>query len=87
MNSSKVKEEKREEKREEREREEIQIKPILSRVSLDQPELTADKNQEAEKKRREFFSATIFDEDDAVEGERKIDDDILNVPAFFRRKK
>lgn len=87
MNSSKVKEEKREEKREEREREEIQIKPIVSRVSLDQPELTADKNQEAEKKRREFFSATIFDEDDAVEGERKIDDDILNVPAFFRRKK
>lgn len=85
MNSSKVKEEKREERREERE--EIQIKPIPSRVSIDQPEVTADKNQEAEKKRREFFSATIFDEDDTVEGERKIDDDILNVPAFFRRKK
>lgn len=44
------------------------------------------KSQEAEKKRRQFFSETIFDEDSESK-DVKFEDDILNVPAFFRRKK
>ncbi len=44
------------------------------------------KSQEAEKKRHEFFSSTIFDEEKSGEKD-EADDDILNVPAFFRRKK
>lgn len=42
---------------------------------------------EAEKKRKQFFAETILDEDEASTKEVKFDDDILNVPAFFRRKK
>ncbi|MBM3579649.1 MAG: cell division protein FtsZ [Alphaproteobacteria bacterium] len=42
--------------------------------------------EEAEKKRRQFFGGTIFDEEEEKQ-EAKFDDDILNVPAFFRRKK
>jgi cell division protein FtsZ len=43
-------------------------------------------SKEAEKKRRQFFSETIFDEDSKMK-EVKFEEDILNVPAFFRRKK
>lgn len=46
-----------------------------------------EKSPEVEKKRREFFSATIFDEEESGVGSEKVEDDILNVPAFFRRKK
>jgi cell division protein FtsZ len=46
-----------------------------------------EKSIDAEKKRREFFNTTIFDEEDSGVGSDKIEDDILNVPAFFRRKK
>lgn len=42
---------------------------------------------EAEKKRQKFFGSTIFDEPSQANDFGKIDDDILNVPAFFRRKK
>jgi cell division protein FtsZ len=48
--------------------------------------ISEEQNQEAEKKRREFFGSTVFDDEDKSE-DRKFDDDILNVPAFFRRKK
>ena len=45
-------------------------------------------SQEAEKKRQQFFGNTIFDEEPATGNqEEKFDDDIINVPAFFRRKK
>ncbi len=44
--------------------------------------------QEVAKRQKEFFGSTIFDEDSREEEkEEKIEDDILNVPAFFRRKK
>lgn len=46
--------------------------------------LNAQKNKEALKKKQEFFGSTVFDE---KAGNEKMDDDILNVPAFFRRKK
>jgi hypothetical protein len=42
---------------------------------------------EVEKKRNQFFGATVFDEEEEEKGKSKFDDDILNVPAFFRRKK
>lgn len=44
-----------------------------------------EKAPEVEKKRRQFFNATVLDEE-----KREpigFEDDILNVPAFFRRKK
>jgi hypothetical protein len=45
-----------------------------------------DKKEKIKQKKDEFFRSTIFDDED--ETELKIeDDDILNVPAFFRRKK
>ncbi len=45
-------------------------------------------SQEAEKKRQQFFGNTIFDEESPINNqEEKFDDDIINVPAFFRRKK
>ncbi len=45
-----------------------------------------EKNQEADKKRRQFFAATVLDEEQEQK-DVKFEDDILNVPAFFRRKK
>lgn len=43
--------------------------------------------EEAEKKRKQFFADTILDEDEDSTKDVKFEDDILNVPAFFRRKK
>ena len=82
MNSSKVKEDKEESK-------EFKIKPLTKKVAEEEIEekVPVQKTQDAEKKRREFFSATIFDDEDSHEHDEKVDDDILNVPAFFRRKK
>lgn len=40
-----------------------------------------------EKKRNQFFGTTVFDEEEEENNKNKFDDDILNVPAFFRRKK
>jgi cell division protein FtsZ len=40
-----------------------------------------------EKKRNQFFGTTVFDEEEEENNKSKFDDDILNVPAFFRRKK
>lgn len=83
MNSSKVKDE--------GENEEVleEVEEIMvEKISVEKPKnLGAEKSQATEKKRREFFSATIFDEEDVGIGSEKVEDDILNVPAFFRRKK
>ncbi len=62
-------------------------KSIVEEIAIEQPEIREEKSNEAEKKRREFFGATIFDEEESDQNSGKIDDDILNVPAFFRRKK
>lgn len=45
--------------------------------------------REVENKRQKFFSSTIFDEeeDDRNSVSRDEEEDILNVPAFFRRNK
>ena len=54
----------------------------------DQEAVVKISSQEAEKKRQQFFGNTIFDEEvGTVNQEEKFDDDIINVPAFFRRKK
>ncbi len=45
------------------------------------------KKDDLEKKRKQFFGSTVFDEDEEEKNAAKFDDDILNVPAFFRRKK
>lgn len=42
---------------------------------------------EADKKRQQFFGGTVFDEENEGNSEEKFDDEIINVPAFFRRKK
>lgn len=54
-------------------------------VQVEQPVVSQEKSQEAAKKHREFFGATVFDDEIEIK-EEKIEDDILNVPAFFRRK-
>jgi cell division protein FtsZ len=47
-----------------------------------------DKLREADKKRQEFFkNSTVFDEEKEEESNNFSEDDMLNVPAFFRRKK
>ena len=81
MNSSKIKDEKEDDFEDKIE----ETKPkILAKNPSEQEQQKS--RGEIEKKRREFFSSTIFDEDSSKESD-KIDDDILNVPAFFRRKK
>ncbi len=83
MNASKSKEEKDEKPEEEVENSKVK-QPL--KKPIQQQDNHAEKSSDTEKKRREFFSSTIFDEDHSKESGR-IDDDILNVPAFFRRKK
>jgi cell division protein FtsZ len=99
MNPSKNKREELEEEMEEEGEVEVEIKEevmITKKTSAkktavvhhdeDEDEIVIEK---ADKKHKDFSKATIFDEE---EKERKSsvgasDDDILNVPAFFRRKK
>jgi cell division protein FtsZ len=85
MNSTKVKDE--EEARKEKDEEFQEIKPRKQEVFENKPAVVESKVNEAEKKRREFFGATIFDEEEFSKNDEKLEDDILNVPAFFRRKK
>lgn len=86
MNSSKVKEEVEagEEEFQEVRQQKPAAQPVASQPVVEQRD---EKSQQAEKKRREFFGATVFDEEESAENDNKMDDDILNVPAFFRRKK
>lgn len=55
-------------------------------VKNEQPVVTQEKSQEAARKHQEFFGSTIFDEEEKEEKDERIEDDILNVPAFFRRR-
>ena len=85
--SSNYEEESEEEEQEEKVVERV-VKKSPAKKSLIQ-ELPADgiRAKNAEKKRKEFFGGTVFDEEESEKNEDKIEDDILNVPAFFRRKK
>ncbi len=89
MNSSKIKNDFEDENEEKTEEEKLEVKEYSpKKIANKNPEIHEEKSSEAEKKRKEFFGATIFDED--ASGDEilsKAEDDILNVPAFFRRKK
>ena len=65
------------------------VAPVIQKappiVQKEQPVISQEKSQEAAKKHQEFFGATVFDEEKDMVDE-KIEDDILNVPAFFRRR-
>jgi cell division protein FtsZ len=62
--------------------------PVKKEVKKEaQKEVKKSVKSEVEKKRNQFFGATVFDEEEEEKGKSKFDDDILNVPAFFRRKK
>lgn len=65
------------------------VAPVIQKappiVQKEQPMISQEKSQEAAKKHQEFFGATVFDEEKDMVDE-KIEDDILNVPAFFRRR-
>lgn len=50
-------------------------------------ELVENVKIEADKKRQQFFGGTVFDEENLGNSDEKFDDEIINVPAFFRRKK
>ncbi len=77
------------------EEEEVQFSDIISESAMfkqesllqnkSQSSITQEKSQEAAKKHQEFFGSTVFDEEKEIT-EDKVDDDILNVPAFFRRR-
>ena len=54
-------------------------------IADEQNMVSQEKSQEAAKKHQEFFGSTIFDDEKEIK-EEKIEDDILNVPAFFRRR-
>ena len=64
----------------------FESKPV-NYPSSHSPTNTHKSSNEAEKKRQQFFNDTIFDEGEVAQSADKIDDDIINVPAFFRRKK
>ena len=89
MNSSKIKNDFEDENEEKREEEKLEVKEYSpKKIANKNSEIREEKSNEAEKKRKEFFGATIFDEDESGdEVLSKAEDDILNVPAFFRRKK
>lgn len=84
MNSAKNKEEEAEEEIDE---EIFQEESASLDTEIEQEEVKIEKSGNIAKKRREFFSSTIFDEEDSQIVNDKVEDDILNVPAFFRRKK
>ncbi len=62
-------------------------KPIVHKAEKIEKPKAEKKSEEAEKKRRQFFAATVLDEEENQVKDDKFEDDILNVPAFFRRKK
>lgn len=87
MNGSKNKNDQEESDFEEEEEEE-KPKPVKKsapkEVKVSEPKL----QEVAAKKHQEFFGgATIFDEEKEDDVDEKVGEDMLNVPAFFRRKK
>lgn len=89
MNSSKIKNDFEDGNEEKKEEKNLEVKQDFSKKIANQnPEIREEKLSEAEKKRKEFFGATILDEGESSdEVLSNAEDDILNVPAFFRRKK
>jgi cell division protein FtsZ len=87
MNGSKNKNEQEETDFEEEEEEE-KSKPV-KKSAPKEVKVSESKLQEvAAKKHQEFFGgATIFDEEKEDEADEKVEEDMLNVPAFFRKKK
>jgi len=85
-NSASKDEEEEVEKVEEEAKEFTKMFSEAKKPKLAEPQANQEKNQEADKKRRQFFAATILDEEQEQQ-DAKFEDDILNVPAFFRRKK
>jgi len=65
----------------------IEKEPFEPRAQKKPHRISEERVQEAMKKKQEFFGATVFDDDKNSENEAPMDDDILSVPAFFRRKK
>jgi hypothetical protein len=49
-------------------------------------ELKQNRENIAKQKRKEFFGRTVFDEEAIVDNDHSVDDDIINIPAFFRKK-
>ncbi len=49
-------------------------------------ELKQNRENIAKQKRKEFFGRTVFDEEAIVDTDHSVDDDIINIPAFFRKK-
>lgn len=84
MNGSKNKNEQEETDFEE---EEEKPKPV-KKSAPKEAKVSESKLQEvAAKKHQEFFGgATIFDEEKEDDVDEKVEEDMLNVPAFFRRK-
>jgi hypothetical protein len=68
--------------------EEPEIESIEEEVKIvKKVKFQEENHHKTENKRRESITATIFDEDSSDDNSQRLDDDILNVPAFFRRKK
>ncbi|MBM5782248.1 MAG: cell division protein FtsZ [Pelagibacterales bacterium] len=89
MNSSKSRDHEEEEHFEEEHEDFVEEERVVSQKPKRVVKNSGESDlQEVAKRQKEFFGSTIFDEDSREEerGE-KIEDDILNVPAFFRRKK
>ncbi len=82
MNSSKISDEPEAELK--KGAEEMMIEEVIEEEEQARPK--SSKKEEIEQKRKQFFGTTVFD-DEEDEKPAKFDDDILNVPAFFRRKK
>ncbi len=83
MNSSKVSDEPQKSKFEQ-----VEAKSEMDEIIGEEIEEVAIPKDNLGKKKKQFFSSTILDEEHDSDFESgKLDDDILNVPAFFRRKK
>lgn len=82
MNSSKISDEPESDLK--KGAEEMMIEEVVEEEERVHPK--SSKKEEIEQKRKQFFGTTVFD-DEEDEKPTKFDDDILNVPAFFRRKK
>lgn len=66
---------------------EPEIESIEEEVKIVKKVKYADEKPANANKKDDLFAATIFDEENDNNSGRGLDDDILNVPAFFRRKK
>ncbi len=63
----------------------FEIQPLTT--AKHKHKISQEKTEEASKKKQEFFGGTVFDDEKETESDHQMDDDVINVPAFFRRKK